>query len=104
METKEKQPSEIYDYLIDGTEYFDEIEDDDEIDTVVVTKDKTTVPDLEIGPGTLPDYILVGDNPQSFKVWLGGGLNLTKYKITCIITTLVGRTEEFEFYLKVKEK
>jgi hypothetical protein len=104
MERKEKQPSEIYDYYVSGEDYFDEIEDADEIDTIVVTKDKVTIPDLEIGPGTFPETVLVGDDPQDFKVWLGGGLDGTTYKITCVITTVVGRVEEFEFKLKVKEK
>jgi hypothetical protein len=104
MERKEKQPSEIYDYYIDGSDYFDEIEDTDEIDDIVITKDVTTSPDLEIGPSTFPEYVLVGDNPIDFKVWVGGGLDGTTYVITCLITTLVGRKEEYEFKLKVKEK
>jgi len=104
MERREKQPSEIYDYYVTGEDYFDEIEDTDEIDSIVVTKDITTTPDLEIGPAAFPEYVLVGDNPQDFKVWLGAGLDGSTYKITCVITTLVGRVEEFEFKLKVKEK
>jgi hypothetical protein len=104
MERKQKQPSEVYDYYVSGEDYFEEIEDADEIDTVVVTKDITTSPDLEIGPGSFPDTVLVGDSPQDFKVWLGGGADGSTYKLTCLITTIVGRVEEFEFKLKVKEE
>lgn len=104
MERKEKQPNEIYDYYISGEDYFGEIEDEDEIDTIVLSKDITTTPDLEFGPGTLPETVLVGDNPQDFKIWVGGGADGSTYKITALITTLVGRVEEFEFKLKVKDK
>lgn len=99
MDRKEKQPSEFYDYYITGADYFEEIEDDDEIQTIVTSKDITTVPDLTVG-----DAILVGDNPQDFKIWLGAGLDGTTYTIKCLVTTLIGRIEEFEFRLKVKEK
>ena len=104
MERKQKQPSEVYDYYIEGEDYFEEIEDTDEIATVVVTKDIVTDPDLEIGPGGFPDSVLIGDNPQDFKVWLGAGLDGSTYVITSLITTQAGRVEEFEFKLKVKEK
>lgn len=100
MERKEKQPSESYDYLIVGADYFDELEDEDEIATVVITKDTTTDPDLVLADAIL---VLVGGLKQDFKVWLSGGLDKTTYKITCLITTVIGRIEEFEFKLKVKE-
>lgn len=100
MERKEKQPSERYDYLIVGKEYFDELEDEDEISTVVFSKDTTTEPDLELDE---PVYVVVGGLKRDFKVWISGGLDKTTYKITCLITTVIGRIEEFEFKLKVKE-
>lgn len=96
-----KQPREVTDYDIDSVEYFEGI--DDEWDTVVIEVDNVTVPPLEIGPGALAEYELIGDPKHVVKIWIGGGLDGQKYKVTVLMTSLAGRVEEEEFFVKVKE-
>lgn len=97
-----KQPAEVVDYDINMLDYFDDLTGD-EVDTVVVTNDTVTVPPLEIGPGVHPEYAKVGDPAHVVKIWTGAGLDGSKYKITAVITTVLARVEEVEFYLRVKE-
>jgi len=97
-----KQPREVVDYDINMLDYFDDLTAD-EVDTVVIENDNVTVPPLEVGPDAHPEYALVGDPKHVVKVWLGAGKDGEKYKITALITTLLERVEEVEFYLKVKE-
>ena len=97
-----KQPAEVVDYDINMLDYFDDLTGD-EVDTVVITVDSVTVPPLEIGPGTHPEYALVGDPKHVVKVWTGAGKDGEKYKITALITTFLERVEEVEFNLRVKE-
>lgn len=106
MKTFYKQPSEVVDYDIDMTDYFADL-DDDQISTaggaVTVAVDNVTVPPLEIGPGLMAEFETVGDPRHALKVWVGGGLDGSKYKVTVVITTDIGRVEEVEFNVKVKE-
>jgi hypothetical protein len=102
METKAKQPREIVDYDINMEEYFEEL-DGDEVASVVLEVDNTTDPALELGPGDKGEYELVGDPRETVKIWTGGGKDGESYIVTAIITTVVGRREEIEFKIKVKE-
>jgi hypothetical protein len=97
-----KQPREVVDYDLDMEDYFEDLTGD-QVASVVVEIDTVTVPPLEAGPGTHPEYALVGDPKHLVKIWLGGGLDGSKYKITALITTDLERVEEVEFNLKVKE-
>ena len=97
-----KQPREVKEYDIDGTDFFDS--DADEWDTVTIEIDPVTVPPLEAGPGALAEYELIGDPKHTVKVWIGGGLDGTRYKVTALMTSVAERVEEEEFYVKVKEK
>lgn len=96
-----KQPSEIKDYDIDSTDYFEGI--DDEWASAAITFDNVTVPPLEIGPGSLGDYDLIGTPAQVVKIWIGGGLDGERYKVTAVLTSTAGRVEEEEFFVKVKD-
>lgn len=96
-----KQPREVTDYDIDSEEYFEDI--DDEWDTVSIEIDNVTVPPLEAGPGALAEYELIGDPKHTVKIWIGGGLHREKYKVTVLMTSVSGRVEEEEFFVKVKE-
>lgn len=40
---------------------------------------------------------------QIVKVYLGGGVNGTSYKVNCRITSVAGRIKNHEFYLVVKD-
>ena len=97
-----KQPTEVYDYEVDAEDYFEDLEGDT-VASVVITVDNVTVPALEIGPGAHAEYDLVSPENVKFRVWVGGGLHLEKYKVTCVITTTDGRVAEHEFIVKVKE-
>lgn len=97
----EKQPREVVDYDIEGGDYFDGI--DDEWDTVILEIDNVTVPPLEFGPGDLSEYELIGTPPHDVKIWVFGGKDGEKYKITALMTSVAERVEEKEFFVKVKE-
>lgn len=101
-ETFEKQPREIKDYDINSEDYFEGI--DDQWASAVLEVDNVTVPPLELGPGALAEYELIGDPVLKVKVWIGGGLDREKYKVTALLTSVAGRVEEEEFYIKVREK
>lgn len=101
-ETKTKQPREVVDYDIDMVEYFDDL-GDDEVDTVTLEVSPVTVSPLVFGPGVHPEWEKIGDPAHRVKVWTGGGLDKTKYKVTVLITTVLDRVEEVEFFIKVKE-
>ncbi len=103
--TKQKQPSEIVDYDIDFRQWFGDGPSLDEVDTVVLSVTETgSPPDLEFGPGALPDYSLVGSPKWVIKVWVGGGVDGVKYQCTAVVTTTDGRVEEVDWFVKVKEQ
>lgn len=99
-----KQPSEILDYMIEADNFF-ETNPEDDIQGVTVTTTGTGIPpELELGPGGLPDFQLLGSPPQDYKIWLGGGVDGITYKVTTVMTTQDGRVKEHEFKIKVKDK
>lgn len=97
-----KQPREVVDYDIDMTEYFEPL-GSDEIVSALIEVDPTTSPVLEVGPGVHAEYDLVGSPAHTLKIWLGGGVDGTRYKVTAVITTADARVEEVEFFVKVRE-
>lgn len=97
--TFNKQPSEVLDYFIDMREYFAELETDfvaapGDIDVTVEGSDSSLL---------AGSTVLVNDGYDGFKQWFSGGTDGVKYKVTYKITTDVGRVEEAEMYIKVKE-
>ena len=96
-----KQPTEVKDYDINSVDFFEDIVD--EWASATFSIDNGTVPPLEIGPGALADYELVGTPPQVVKVWIGGGKDGEKYIVTALLTSDAGRVEEEEFTIKVKD-
>jgi len=103
MQTFEKQPSEVLDYDIDMSEWFEDIGSDD-IESVTVTVDGTGIaPSLVLGPDAFPIFDILGSSSTSFKVWVGGGVDGQSYKITAKVVTAAGREKETDFKIKVKE-
>lgn len=103
MKTFEKQPSDVLDYDIDMSEWFEDMVGDD-IQSVTVTVTGTGVaPDLILGPDSHPQYQLIDSPSVSFKVWLGEGVNGKTYKVTSRVITGAGREKEVDFKIKVKD-
>lgn len=84
-----KQPVEALDYDIDYSAW---LLSDDSIESATVVSDL---------PGITVDLVLI--NSPFIKVWLRGGVNGEKYKITCTMTTSDGRVKQDEFTVKVKD-
>ena len=101
MSTFEKQPTEVKDYDINSIDFFEDIDDFWASATFVV--DPITASPLEIGPGALGEYDLIGTPAHVVKVWVGGGLDGTKYKVTALLTSDAGRVEEEEFYVRIRD-
>lgn len=103
MYTFVKQPAEVLDYDIDMSAWFSSIPGDD-INSVEVSVSSPTetTPELILGPGVLPDVVLMGNEPVRFKVWVGGGTNLAEYIVTCLVTTEQDRKKEVEFKVRVR--
>lgn len=84
--TYTKQPGEKLDYDVDYTDW---IGDDTLLSHVVSADAGITV----VTSAVLSNVV---------KVWLTGGTDGVKYKITVTATTTGGRIKEDEFYVKVK--
>ncbi len=99
----QKQPNEVLDYDIDMSAWFESIPGDDiqSVD-ITVTGIGEDVPTLVLGPGVLPDCLLMGAEPVRFKVWLWGGTDFVDYVVTCVVTTEQDRKKEIEFKVKVR--
>lgn len=84
-----KQPADVQDYDIDYSEYLDSLED------------TALTAEVEVEPGiTLEAYVLLG---SVVKVWLSGGEDGERYKVTARVVTTGGRTKESEIRVRVKE-
>lgn len=84
-----KQPAEADTYTIN---YAQDLTVGDAIRTSVLT---VTPAGLGITPPVLVD--------TRVRVWISGGANQVKYKITATTTTDDGRVMQDEFYVKVKD-
>ena len=98
MKTFIKQPNDVLDYDIDLSAW---LPTDDYLASASIT---ITGADssLEAGPDDFPEYSLTGSPADTAKIWLGGGTDDVRYKVTVQITTNDGRVKEHEFYIKVK--
>ena len=91
-----KQPSEVKDYTISYSDWLAGIKDsvNDATAAVVCTSNQTdtslTVKSVHI-------------SPTSVTVWLSGGTNRRKYKVTVQVSTVGGRIDESEFLVIVKD-
>lgn len=105
MDVFVKQPREVLDYDVSLENWFlSSPEDDIESVELVISSYAEETPSLEVGPGIHPEYVLLGNNPKVFKVWLGGGTHQVDYIVTCIVHTEQDRTTEVEFKIKVRNK
>ena len=98
-----KQPNDVLDYDVDLTDWFSSLPGDD-IDSVEITVSSVMeeVPSLVVGPVPHKPYVLLGNNPHAFKLWLGGGTHYADYIVTCVIRTEQDRVKEIDFKIKVR--
>ena len=109
MRTFEKQPWERFDYDVEMEDWFDERDDEDQIKSIGVTSVPPfgADPELELGPGNLPATQFLpgrGGLLRRGKIWIGAGTDGVDYIVTAKIETELGRRDEIEFKLKVREK
>jgi hypothetical protein len=95
LDKKEKQPVEIKDYPIDYREWLGEVND--------------TISDSEASIECMTDpedaTLLIHNiaiSPTGVSVWLSGGTDGQKYKVSVNVTTAAGRLDQSEFIVKVK--
>jgi hypothetical protein len=96
LDRKEKQPVEVKDYPIDYTEWLDEAADtltDVQAAVVCLTDDADT--SLVVQNLTLA--------PKGVSVWLSGGTDGQRYKVSVTVTTAGGRVDQSEFVVRVKD-
>jgi hypothetical protein len=98
LATFEKQPGEIEDFDISFTEYLQARSDEIADFTVTADAGITIASSFEVSD---PD--VVGTTGGMIKVYLSGGTDGAKYKITATILTVGARTKEGEITVKVKE-
>lgn len=109
MRTFPKQPAEVVDYDLDYNDFFDERDDADQIVLMTITSDPTFGVgggDLQLGPGSQPDWQLLPSRAglnRIGKVWIGGGTDGEDYIVTFKVTTELGRLDEGEFRVRVRE-
>lgn len=105
METFLKQPRDVLDYDVDMTAWFTGSPGDDiQSVEITITSAIEEIPTLVTGPVPHPAYTLMGTEPVSFKIWLGGGTEFVDYIVTCVVTTEQDRQKEIEFKVKVRNK
>ena len=110
LQAKEKQPSEVVDYIIPMREWFKKVDPTDYIsiaDSTVTVTPTGDPEDLVAGP-TLPfvkPAIETADGlePKIARIWLGKGRDGIEYKVTIKIQTNQGRVEEADLPVFVLE-
>ncbi len=95
LETYEKQPIERKDYDIDMAPWVDPM--DDVIDDCTFTVECLTNP-LDVSL-----VVTIEATVKTIKVWVSGGTNKAKYKISLTATTLGARIDQSELIFKIKE-
>jgi hypothetical protein len=86
--TVQQQPNDIRDYDIDFSEWFPVG------DTIIESTVSVTPAGLTVGDALAHPRI---------KVWVSGGVDGTRYKITVLASTNDGRAKEVELIVKIKE-
>lgn len=92
-----KQPSEVKDYDVDYAPWLLPI--GDTLDLVTTTVDCLTDP-LDVSLLIAPDPPMT---TTRVKLWISGGVDGNKYKITIQANTVAGRLDESELVFKVKD-
>jgi hypothetical protein len=109
MRTFTKQPWETWDYDIEMFDWFNFLDDEDFIANLefsCVPPFGVDYPDLVLGPDTQPDWQLLPDRNgllRRGKVWIGRGSDKVDYVVTMRLTTDLGRKDETEFKIRVRE-
>lgn len=111
MDTFPKQPDEILDYDVDFSAFL-ALETPDtllsatsDVSEGITEADQTTYLDNSL---PIPDYLTIDttivDTANGIvKVWLSGGRDGIKYKVTVVATTTAGRVKEHDFKIRCKE-
>jgi hypothetical protein len=96
LERFAKQPAEVKDYDVDYAPWLDPMTD------TILSSTQTVV--CTTTPG---DTALVINSvalaPKTLKLWIAGGTDGEKYKITIRVTTAGGRVDESELLFTVKD-
>lgn len=97
--TKIKQPLEYKDYNIDYSPWLSPINDTlGNVDAIVI--ECLTDPEdesLTIDPDT------VGMTTNAIKIWVAGGTNGNRYKVTLRVSTVIGRIDESEIIFNIRD-
>ena len=109
MRTFTKQPWETWDYDLEMWDWFNFLDDEDFIKTLTITCNPpfgVEFPDLVLGPDAQPDWQLLPDRNgllRRGKVWIGRGTDKVDYVVTVQLETDLGRKDETEFKVRVRE-
>lgn len=96
LDRKEKQPVEIKDYPINYAEWL--VESSDTLSNV--TANITCITDSDDTSLTVHNLTLA---PTAVSVWLAGGTDGHRYKVSVTVDTVGGRKDQSEFIVKVKD-
>lgn len=97
-----KQPFEILDYDVDMSKWFESLETDYIKSVSISTKALRGDSNISLGSEDNFPFILIGDIPTSFKIWIAGGINGMDYQVISHVITNEGRHKEIEFRIRVK--
>ena len=96
LDRKEKQPIEIKDYPINYAEWLVESGDTlSDVNASVVCLTDPTDTALVVHNLTLA--------PTAVSVWLAGGTDGQRYKVTVTVNTQGGRRDQSEFIVRIKD-
>jgi len=96
LDRKEKQPAEILDYTLSYAEWLGGLTDT--LDVVDVSVVCVTDP---ADTALLVHRVITSSTAVS--VWLAGGTDGQRYKITVTATTVAGRRDQSEFIMRIRE-
>ena len=102
----EKQPLDVLDYDIELKNWFKESPGDDiqSVTLSIASGNTGEDADLVLGPGTHPEYSLIGSPSERFKVWVGGGVSGVRYKVDLKVVTQANREKELELFITVRDR
>lgn len=96
LATYQKQPAEVKDYDIDYLPWLSPM--GDTIDNISASVACMTDP-----ADTAMAIDSVSNTVSLAKLWISGGTDKQKYKVTITVTTVGGRTDQSELIFKVKD-
>lgn len=96
LDRKEKQPVEIKDYPINYAEWLAEVGDT----LTDVNASIECLTDIADNALTVHNLTLA---PTAVSVWLSGGTDGQRYKVTVTVDTMGGRRDQSEFIVRVKD-